>query len=336
MLARATYLFVGLLTVATGSACLRSGISTNPENAIAASAIWLEILTNATPQIGRSWELLTIAPFPARTGHTVTAFQGRLYLIGGIDNQGVTHGDAWSSSDGRTWVLTSPSAVTPRRNHAAVGTGGQLIVVGGLNAASGSLNDVIVFDGASWNATGQVAPLGAVTHLFVSRGEIYSYAQGSINQLGGSGFNIFAGTVPLATPENRRSCMMVDPRGVHFVDSALRTVVTMANAGALFVQQAIHPTPFSSHGPCMTFADRRYLLTDPAFSDDTSTWQRVPPTRAGLGDGSPVREDSVSDTFVVFRDRIVAIVPEDGVMLVFGSLGAGSGVDGAPLTDGSR
>ncbi|WP_026755626.1 kelch repeat-containing protein [Sediminibacter sp. Hel_I_10] len=58
---------------------------------------------------GIAWESVTYDQFEARSNHTLTVFDGKMWLIGGIDNTNTFLEDVWYSSDGETWVLATDS-----------------------------------------------------------------------------------------------------------------------------------------------------------------------------------------------------------------------------------
>lgn len=89
---------------------------------------------------GIEWKLVTPkAQFLGRFDHTLTAFKGFLWLIGGVGfnekaNTYETLSDIWKSSDGINWVnVTDSSPFGPRRWHAAVVHDDKIWVVGGGN-----------------------------------------------------------------------------------------------------------------------------------------------------------------------------------------------------------
>jgi N-acetylneuraminic acid mutarotase len=79
---------------------------------------------------GRNWTLVRArAPFPARGGHTLTIFNNRLWLIGGI----ACTGDIWVSRDGISWEEVTGSAPFGSRGaHSTLAHDGHLWVIGGM------------------------------------------------------------------------------------------------------------------------------------------------------------------------------------------------------------
>ncbi|MGB3607474.1 kelch repeat-containing protein, partial [Psychroserpens sp.] len=55
------------------------------------------------------WVSVTEAQFEPRSNHTLTVFDGKMWLIGGIDNTDTFLGDVYFSDDGETWILATDS-----------------------------------------------------------------------------------------------------------------------------------------------------------------------------------------------------------------------------------
>ncbi|HSB95316.1 MAG TPA: hypothetical protein VLC91_02640 [Spongiibacteraceae bacterium] len=93
--------------------------------------------------------------FSARYSHTVTAFNGQLWLIGGAGPGNELKNDVWSSPDGITWTLqTANAAFSPRGLHQVVVFNNQLWLIGGYGGVGGDQalrNDVwSSSDGITW------------------------------------------------------------------------------------------------------------------------------------------------------------------------------------------
>jgi len=56
-----------------------------------------------------AWESVVFEPFAGRIGHTLTVYDEKLWLIGGVANDGRFLGEVWSSEDGSTWNLITDS-----------------------------------------------------------------------------------------------------------------------------------------------------------------------------------------------------------------------------------
>lgn len=58
---------------------------------------------------GIDWNLEVSNAFDARVGHSLTVFDNKLWIIGGVDNSGNSLSDIWYSSDGHYWNLATNS-----------------------------------------------------------------------------------------------------------------------------------------------------------------------------------------------------------------------------------
>ena len=125
---------------------------------------------------GTSWREETAeAAWPARWDYQVVPHRGRLYVLGGDDdNQRLN--DVWSSADGKSWREETAEAAWPARwDHQVVPHRGRLYVLGG-DDGSNSLNDVwSSADGKSWmEETAAAAWTVRSAHRVVShRGRLY-------------------------------------------------------------------------------------------------------------------------------------------------------------------
>jgi len=52
---------------------------------------------------GTDWKLITKSPFAERRNHSLIVYKNKLWLIGGIKNNGEILSDIWNSSDGINW-----------------------------------------------------------------------------------------------------------------------------------------------------------------------------------------------------------------------------------------
>lgn len=93
------------------------------------------------------------AEFPARLGHQVEVFDGKLWLSGGFTTtpSPAVYSDVWSSDDGITWEnKTNNAAFAFRRYHQMVAFNNKLWVIGG-QSTDGNKNDVwSSTDGVLW------------------------------------------------------------------------------------------------------------------------------------------------------------------------------------------
>lgn len=103
---------------------------------------------------GRTW-IKVVSNAPARSGHAMIEFDGKLWLFGGYSGSwGTYKNDVWSSTDGSAWTCVTDSApFSPRINHVAAVFAGRMFVLGGLTSTS-HVNDVwSSADGVTWEKT---------------------------------------------------------------------------------------------------------------------------------------------------------------------------------------
>ncbi|MDO9026577.1 MAG: hypothetical protein Q7U87_01710, partial [bacterium] len=109
---------------------------------------------------GSDWTQATPnAQWSPRFGHSVVAFNGKLWLFGGNTNSRDTN-DVWSSTDGITWQLVTSAAQWPRRsNFETLSFDGKLWVLGGRQLPSTVYNDVwYSSDGVLWQKVPDAIP----------------------------------------------------------------------------------------------------------------------------------------------------------------------------------
>jgi hypothetical protein len=100
---------------------------------------------------GRTWTKVS-SNIPARAGHAMVEFRGKLWLFGGYAGSwGTNKNDVWSSTDGSTWTCVTDSAsFSPRINHTATVFAGRMFIIAGLTNTS-YVNDVwSSVDGVTW------------------------------------------------------------------------------------------------------------------------------------------------------------------------------------------
>lgn len=138
----------------------------------------------------------TGSQFTQRVGHTLTAFSGKLWLIGG--NDGGLLNDVWSSPDGKTWTQVLSDNPTPgttrfsqRAGHACSVFGGKLWLTGG-EVASTTGTDFIddvwsTLDGTTWVRENSSAAFWARGYhcMMVFEGNLWMFAGKTIAQDGG-------------------------------------------------------------------------------------------------------------------------------------------------------
>lgn len=117
---------------------------------------------------GANWEQVTdSAPWSARLAGTVVEFQGKVFLLGGIENyyfgdQKSLKNDVWVTEDGKDWTqLTEHAAWSPRAYHQAAVLNGRIYIFGGGNYVPEyqAWNDVWSSrDGVNWQQETDSAP----------------------------------------------------------------------------------------------------------------------------------------------------------------------------------
>ncbi len=107
--------------------------------------------------------------FPARYDHTVTEFDGKLWLIGGRwgGNNNVMYDDIWRSVDGITWTkVTDNAAFGNRASHEAVSFNNKLWLSGGDISASSKSNEIWSSeDGKNWVKENSFADFSERSHF---------------------------------------------------------------------------------------------------------------------------------------------------------------------------
>ncbi len=111
---------------------------------------------NATSEVwssenGANWVSVTSNQFSERVGHTLTVFDNKMWLIGGVDNSGNYIGEIHHSTDGETWTLATElsAPLLAPAYHSAVVFNNKLYVI-----RDGFDNHTIVLsssDGVTWN-----------------------------------------------------------------------------------------------------------------------------------------------------------------------------------------
>ncbi len=110
---------------------------------------------------GENWELITDkAVWGTKRAHASVVFQGKIWLLGGVDEKGYIN-DVWYSSNGLDWVKAKEPEWTPRKGHSAVVFRDKIWIAGGVDIY-GAVNDVwsspdgenweLVIDEAQWSA----------------------------------------------------------------------------------------------------------------------------------------------------------------------------------------
>lgn len=113
---------------------------------------------------GITWsQEIADAGFSGRSNFKAIVFDNRIWIIGGVANDGSQLNDIWSSPDGVTWNEESSSAAfSPRYNHEVVVFDSKLWLLGGVSTDTDELKDVwSSIDGVNWELETDVAWVGA-------------------------------------------------------------------------------------------------------------------------------------------------------------------------------
>ena len=136
---------------------------------------------------GQNWVLETDdAGWTVRAIHQALSHKGRIYVLGGLDNDEETLNDVWSSADGQTWRLeTADADWSVRGAHQALSYNGRIYVLGGATGEDGEYkNDVwssadgqswsLETDNADWSARSDLRALSHNGRIYVLGGETYN------------------------------------------------------------------------------------------------------------------------------------------------------------------
>ncbi len=112
---------------------------------------------------GTQWtEATAAAAFSGRNFLQTTVFNGRIWVVGGVDINGNVLNDVWSSADGVNWTQATSAAAFGKRTGFALGAfNGRLWVFDGQNSVSHQYNSDIwsSTDGATWTQVISDTPL---------------------------------------------------------------------------------------------------------------------------------------------------------------------------------
>ncbi|MBX5480743.1 MAG: putative Ig domain-containing protein [Myxococcaceae bacterium] len=138
---------------------------------------------------------------PARYGAAMTAFNGRILLVGGLHcTAGTPLSDAWIYNPGtHTWTSTAPLPTGRSDAALAMTSGGSAMLIGGSNSG-GPTNEVWEFDGTSWFLLGFLpgAPRAKAAAVYRSAAE-ETWVCGGMSSVPLSGCysrSLFTGWIP--------------------------------------------------------------------------------------------------------------------------------------------
>ncbi|WP_077400694.1 DUF6242 domain-containing protein [Cellulophaga omnivescoria] len=89
---------------------------------------------------------------PRRTHSASFTVDGRMYILGGLDLNGVPLSDVWSSDDGVNWTLVSEDAFSPRFKASIVTYDNKLWMFGGATSDGTCTSEILVSEdtGVTW------------------------------------------------------------------------------------------------------------------------------------------------------------------------------------------
>jgi N-acetylneuraminic acid mutarotase len=96
-----------------------------------------------------------------REGQTVEVFDGKIWLIGGVNyDERKVMNDVWYSEDGLTWYEATQNAPwSGRWDHATAVFKDRIFLVGGMDLSKQAFNDVwATADGIKWELVTDVPP----------------------------------------------------------------------------------------------------------------------------------------------------------------------------------
>lgn len=98
---------------------------------------------------GQDWVLLDNVPFSARRGYTLTAFNDKLWVIGGVNKDNMFTSEIWFTENGTDWDFAL-STVAVRRAHSTIVFDDKLWIYGGLTESGYSDDIAVSADGLNW------------------------------------------------------------------------------------------------------------------------------------------------------------------------------------------
>ncbi|WP_273567980.1 hypothetical protein [Maribacter halichondriae] len=105
---------------------------------------------------GEHWYSVTSGLFDERSAHTLTVFDNKMWLIGGVNNSGRHLSNVWYSEDGSTWVLaTDTPAFGSAAYHNTIVFNGKLFLIG--DASGGYIKVWSSVDGIEWEEENSMA-----------------------------------------------------------------------------------------------------------------------------------------------------------------------------------
>lgn len=100
---------------------------------------------------GKNWVSVTSDKFSEREGHTLTVYDDKMWLIGGVDDSGTSLGEIYFSTDGINWTMVtalSPTLLTPAFHSTVVFNDELYVIRDGLDDHVAVYSSV---DGIEWS-----------------------------------------------------------------------------------------------------------------------------------------------------------------------------------------
>ncbi len=142
---------------------------------------------------GTTWTEVTAgADFVGRTAPAAVVFDGKMWIIAGVDDAGTLLNDVWSSTDGVTWTAETTAAEFPARKAASVFVfNDKMFLVGGEgfnDPDAVQYADMWVSeDGATWTEVDASDPF-SMPESFTGRSNQATFVDGNqIFMIGGTG-----------------------------------------------------------------------------------------------------------------------------------------------------
>ena len=122
---------------------------------------------------GVNWVSVTSNQFEGRVGHTLTVYDGKMWLIGGVNNSGTYLSDVWSTTNGENWTLeTNTPSYLDAAYHQVVVFNSKLYLI--KDSSGGVVSVWSSVDGSTWiEETNNAFPSREKFEALVFNSEIY-------------------------------------------------------------------------------------------------------------------------------------------------------------------
>lgn len=219
--------------------------------------------------VGCDWEEMDSAPWAGRRGHTVTVFNGKIWVIGGRSSSTIFN-DVFSF-DGSTWVtenvfVSGPGTWLSRYDHTNVVYNDELYVIAGRgDSGTGGLSDVWKSaDGVTWERIADNAGFGSVY------GHVSVVFNNDLFVIGGQSENFFGNGISVYS-----SSVYSSPDGVAWTSVGALPSARSQATGFVFADDGSDERLWivGGEGP---FGENSGYHFDMYHSYDGSTWTAVP------------------------------------------------------------